>query len=62
MGNFIKDQGALPPIEAATHQLLKEQVTEVLGSLSPRERGVLQFRFRLEDGRSRTLEEVGHEF
>jgi RNA polymerase primary sigma factor len=62
LGDFIEDQGALAPAEAASHQLLKEQVEDVLGSLTQRERRVLQLRFGLEDGRSRTLEEVGREF
>jgi RNA polymerase primary sigma factor len=62
LGDFIEDQGALAPAEAASHQLLKEQVEDVLASLTPRERRVLQLRFGLEDGRSRTLEEVGKEF
>ncbi len=48
--------------EAASHQLLKEQVEDVLDSLTERERKVLQLRFGLDDGRSRTLEEVGKEF
>src|SRR5215203_2288651 len=62
LGDCIEDQGALAPAEAASHQLLKEQVEDVLASLTPRERRVLQLRFGLEDGRSRTLEEVGKEF
>jgi RNA polymerase primary sigma factor len=62
LGDFIEDQGALAPAEAASHQLLKEQVEDVLDSLSHRERRVLQLRFGLDDGRSRTLEEVGKEF
>jgi len=62
LGDFIEDQGALAPADAASHQLLKEQVIDVLGSLTPRERKVLELRFGLEDGRSRTLEEVGREF
>ena len=53
---------ALAPADAASHQLLKEQVMDVLDSLTPRERKVLELRFGLEDGRSRTLEEVGREF
>ena len=62
LGDFIEDQNALPPPEAASRQLLKEQIDGVLSSLSPRERRVLLLRFGLEDGRSRTLEEVGKEF
>ncbi|HLQ36106.1 MAG TPA: RNA polymerase sigma factor RpoD [Chloroflexota bacterium] len=62
LGDFIEDRAALAPADAASHQLLKEQVEDVLDSLSQRERKVLQLRFGLEDGRSRTLEEVGREF
>jgi RNA polymerase primary sigma factor len=62
LGDFIEDRAALAPAEAASHQLLKEQVEAVLDSLTGRERRVLQLRFGLEDGRARTLEEVGKEF
>jgi RNA polymerase primary sigma factor len=62
LGDFIEDQNALAPPDAASRQLLKEQIDGVLSSLTPRERRVLQLRFGLEDGRSRTLEEVGKEF
>ncbi len=62
LGDFIPDDGTLAPSEAASHQLLKEQVEDVLASLTGRERRVLQLRFGLDDGRSRTLEEVGKEF
>jgi RNA polymerase primary sigma factor len=62
LGDFIEDRGALAPAEAASHQLLKEQVAAVLDSLTGRERRVLQLRFGLADGRARTLEEVGKEF
>jgi RNA polymerase primary sigma factor len=62
LGDFVEDRGALAPAEAASHQLLKEQVEAVLDSLTGRERRVLQLRFGLEDGRARTLEEVGKEF
>ena len=62
LGDFIEDHSALAPAEAASHQLLKEQVEDVLDSLTERERKVLQLRFGLDDGRSRTLEEVGKEF
>jgi RNA polymerase primary sigma factor len=62
LGDFIEDRGALAPAEAAANQLLKEQVAAVLDSLTGRERRVLQLRFGLEDGRARTLEEVGKEF
>ena len=62
LGDFIEDRGALAPSEAASYQLLKEQVDDVLYTLSDREARVLQLRFGLEDGRSRTLEEVGRDF
>ena len=62
LGDFIEDQKAVAPSDAASHRLLKEQICSVLGSLTKRERKVLQLRFGLEDGRSRTLEEVGREF
>ncbi|GAI66292.1 unnamed protein product, partial [marine sediment metagenome] len=62
LGDFIEDRNALPPPDAASKQLLKEQIDGVLSSLTPREQRVLQLRFGLEDGRSRTLEEVGKEF
>ena len=62
LGDFIEDRGALAPAEAASHRLLKEQVAVVLESLTGRERRVLQLRFGLDDGRARTLEEVGKEF
>ena len=62
LGDFIEDQGSMAPAEAASHQLLKEQVQDVLSSLTPREKKVLVLRFGLDDGRSRTLEEVGREF
>jgi RNA polymerase primary sigma factor len=62
LGNSIEDRNALPPVDIASKQLLKEQIEDVLGTLTPREQRVLQLRFGLEDGRSRTLEEVGVEF
>jgi RNA polymerase primary sigma factor len=62
LGDFLPDDSALAPADAASHQLLKEQVTDVLNSLTYRERKVLELRFGLDDGRSRTLEEVGREF
>ncbi len=62
LGDFLPDESALAPADAASHQLLKEQVMDVLNSLTARERKVLELRFGLEDGRSRTLEEVGREF
>jgi len=62
LGDFIEDRTALAPADVASYKLLKEQIEEVLSTLSPRERRVLQLRFGLEDGRARTLEEVGKEF
>ena len=62
LGNSIEDRNALPPVDVASKQLLKEQIEDVLGTLTSREQRVLQLRFGLEDGRSRTLEEVGVEF
>ncbi len=62
LGDFIPDNNTQAPADAASYQLLKEQVDDVLDSISQRERRVLQLRFGLEDGRSRTLEEVGREF
>jgi RNA polymerase sigma factor RpoD-like protein len=62
LGDLIEDPAALAPAEAAAHQLLKEHVAAVLASLTGRERRLLQLRFGLEDGRARTLEEVGQEF
>ena len=62
MGDFIEDSSALSPVDASTFTLLREQVGDVLGTISERERRVLELRFGLEDGRSRTLEEVGHVF
>jgi RNA polymerase primary sigma factor len=62
LGDFIEDHGALAPADAASHQILKEQVKDVLGMLTQREQEVLRLRYGLDDGRSRTLEEVGKEF
>ena len=62
LGDFIEDRNAPAPADAASFQLLKEQVSEVLDTLTERESRVLQLRFGLEDGRGRTLEEVGREF
>ncbi len=62
LGDFIPDDEAPAPAEAASHTLLKEQLDEVLTSLTEREAKVLRLRFGLEDGRPRTLEEVGKEF
>ena len=62
LGDFIEDRGAPAPADAASYQLLKEQLEGVLHTLTDRESRVLQLRFGLDDGRSRTLEEVGREF
>ncbi|WP_286311898.1 RNA polymerase sigma factor RpoD [Romboutsia ilealis] len=62
LGDFIPDDDAPAPAEAAAYSLLKEQIEDVLGSLNEREQKVLKLRFGLEDGRARTLEEVGKEF
>ncbi|MDR0293810.1 MAG: RNA polymerase sigma factor RpoD [Oscillospiraceae bacterium] len=62
LGDFIPDEDASEPAEAASFTLLKEQLISVLGSLTPREEKVLKLRFGIEDGRTRTLEEVGREF
>ncbi len=62
LGDFIEDQDALAPAEAASFTMLKEQLEDVLETLTPRERKVLKLRFGLDDGRPRTLEEVGREF
>jgi RNA polymerase primary sigma factor len=59
LGDMIEDRNAIQPIDNTTTQLLKDQISEVLLTLTPREQKVLQLRFGLEDGRSRTLEEVG---
>ncbi len=62
LGDFIKDDNITSPADAAAFVLLKEQLNEVLGTLTDREQDVLKLRFGLEDGRTRTLEEVGKEF
>ena len=62
LGDFIPDEGASEPSEAASFTLLKEQLVEVLSTLTPREEKVLRLRFGLDDGHQRTLEEVGKEF
>ena len=62
LGDFIEDHNAIQPVDSATRQLLKEQIEEVLATLTPREQRVIELRFGLTDGRSRTLEEVGLEF
>jgi RNA polymerase primary sigma factor len=62
LGDFIEDRDAEAPAQSVAHELLREDLSEVLGSLSPRERDVLRLRFGLDDGRQRTLEEVGQLF
>ncbi len=62
LGDFIEDQDAPAPADAASFLLLKEQLEEVLGTLTEREQNVLRLRFGLDDGRARTLEEVGQNF
>ncbi|MCI8849454.1 MAG: RNA polymerase sigma factor RpoD [Oscillibacter sp.] len=62
LGDFIPDEAASEPSEAASFTLLKEQLMDVLSTLTPREEKVLKLRFGIEDGRTRTLEEVGKEF
>jgi RNA polymerase primary sigma factor len=62
LGDFVQDDASLSPSDMASRQMLKEQMDDVLDSLTGRERRVLQLRFGLEDGRQRTLEEVGREF
>ncbi|WP_236909741.1 RNA polymerase sigma factor RpoD [Clostridium sp. Cult3] len=62
LGDFIEDDNALAPAEAATYIMLREQLIDVLDTLTPREQKVLRLRFGLDDGRARTLEEVGKEF
>ena len=62
LGDFIKDEDSPAPHDAASYTMLKEQLEEVMSTLTPREAKVLKLRFGLEDGKSRTLEEVGKEF
>ena len=62
LADFIEDNHTLPPRDAATNKLLREQIDEILSSLSPREGMVIQLRFGLKDGQSHTLEEVGRKF
>lgn len=62
LGDFIPDNDAPAPADAASHTMLREQLSDVLSTLTPREEKVLRLRFGLQDGRSRTLEEVGKEF
>ena len=62
LGDFIEDEDTISPEESAAGQLLKEQVKQILNTLSEREQKILKLRFGLEDGKSHTLEEVGQEF
>jgi len=62
LGDFVEDRKIMSPADTASYELLKEQISRVLDTLTPREQRVLRLRFGLEDGRSRTLEEVGREF
>ncbi|MBQ4227340.1 MAG: sigma-70 family RNA polymerase sigma factor, partial [Clostridia bacterium] len=62
LGDFLPDEDAPAPADAAAFTLLKEQLLSVLSTLTPREEKVIKLRFGLEDGRQRTLEEVGKEF
>ncbi len=62
LADFVQDQEALSPAEAASNMILREQIDDVLGKLTPRERDVIRMRFGLDDGSPRTLEEVGRHF
>ncbi|MFC1947848.1 RNA polymerase sigma factor RpoD/SigA [Chloroflexota bacterium] len=62
LSDFIEDQNSVPPADATSNHLLREKILEVLSELTPREQRVLVLRFGIDDGRSRTLEEIGHEF
>ncbi|MCX5992480.1 MAG: RNA polymerase sigma factor RpoD [Chloroflexi bacterium] len=62
LGDFIEDRKIMSPVDTASHELLKDQISGVLDTLTPREQRVLRLRFGLDDGRARTLEEVGKEF
>ena len=62
LGDFVPDESSESPVEAASNQVLREQLEQVLSTLTEREREVLKLRFGLEDGYQRTLEEVGHIF
>jgi RNA polymerase primary sigma factor len=62
VGDFVEDRASSPPVDTASARLLKEDIADILSELTPREQRVLVQRFGLEDGRSRTLEEVGLEF
>ena len=62
LGDFIEDEHVETPADMATHTLLREQLLDILETLTPREQSVLRLRFGLDDGRTRTLEEVGVQF
>ncbi|MBO9599726.1 MAG: sigma-70 family RNA polymerase sigma factor, partial [Cohnella sp.] len=62
LGEFIEDRDAMEPADAAAFELMREQLEDVLETLTEREESVLRLRFGLDDGRSRTLEEVGQAF
>ena len=62
LGDFIEDEDTISPEESASNQLLKEQVKDLLGTLSEREQKIVRMRFGLDSGKSHTLEEVGQEF
>ena len=62
LGDFVEDNDSPAPADSASYSLLSEQLSAVLRTLTPREEQVLKLRFGLEDGRTRTLEEVGREF
>ncbi len=62
LGDFIEDRKIMAPVDTASYELLRQQIASVLDTLSPREQRVIKLRFGLEDGRGRTLEEVGKEF
>ena len=62
LGDFIQDEDSPAPQDSAAHTLLKEQLEEVMNTLTPREAMVLKLRFGFEDGKARTLEEVGKQF
>jgi RNA polymerase primary sigma factor len=62
LGDLVPDPNVVQPLDSASNQLLKVQIKEALATLTPRERSLIKLRFGLDDGRSRTLEEVGLEF
>jgi RNA polymerase primary sigma factor len=62
LGDFIEDRKIMSPVDTASHESLKDQIGSVLDTLTPREQRILRLRFGLDDGRSRTLQEVGKEF